>query len=134
MMTPTPALRSALVLAEKAPEGAWECHPALAYSICLPNGDFLDFSLIKEHSQDADLMYQAAIVACVNFVRTHGRALLAEREWRPIAEVPNDGTLVLLYVTGRIQIGRGDDWHAGAQWLEHATHWQPLPSPPEPSP
>lgn len=60
-----------------------------------------------------------------------------KQRWKPIAEVPNDGTLVLVY-DERYLICRGDDFHQ--KWLPAYLRngitacWQPLPRPPEPKP
>jgi hypothetical protein len=55
--------------------------------------------------------------------------------WQPIETAPNDGT-VILYATPehgdwRYRMSRGDDWHAGAYWIENATHWMPYPPAPD---
>lgn len=75
-------------------------------------------------------------------------ALLAEREWRPIAGAPKDGTDVMLYWRNPGEQGTIDQCYWDGErkaWLmfcEHHdslerwqggyTHWLPLPAPPHP--
>jgi hypothetical protein len=71
-----------------------------------------------------------------------------EREWRPIADAPKDGTEVILAVGPWVGTGYyvprdstyGDEWyptnnHPTDSWGGplYPTHWQPLPSPPPPA-
>lgn len=96
-------------------------------------------------------------VALARVVRPLLSALKAEREraaqvWRSIETAPKDGTTILLYLAdegfstlGRWRLDADDPSDDGAFWLpamdewadttgetalHHATHWQPLPSPP----
>ena len=58
----------------------------------------------------------------------------AESQWRTMESAPKDGTVIFLWVPDRIpQLARADDyWHEPKPyWLEHATHWMPLPAQPE---
>jgi hypothetical protein len=64
-------------------------------------------------------------------------------EWKPIETAPKDGTDIILFLDGVVIQG----WWAGAGWEvvslfshgcgccssmnEPATHWMPLPKPPE---
>lgn len=58
-------------------------------------------------------------------------AARAEPRWQPIETAPKDGTVVMFSIPKKIPcIGRADDYWGGAHWLEKATHWQALPSPP----
>ncbi len=55
-------------------------------------------------------------------------------EWQLIETVPKDGTVVMISVKSHRHlpyICRADDYWHGAWWLETATHWMPLPPPPE---
>jgi len=71
-------------------------------------------------------------------------ALLAAAEvtegWLDIASAPRDGTPVLLYFPKRYQGKGGISWGCfiNGEWLDSrairdndASHWQPLPSPPQ---
>jgi hypothetical protein len=60
--------------------------------------------------------------------------------WQPIESAPKTGDPILIYCgEGRIKIGWWIDagkgyWDDATDWsydLEEATHWQPLPDPPE---
>lgn len=53
--------------------------------------------------------------------------------WRPIATAPRDGTAI---VVGRPKRPSGESYWDGTCWYAatyEPTHWQPLPSPPEPT-
>ena len=57
-----------------------------------------------------------------------------KREWQPIETAPKDGTVVLFHVPSERlpSMSRADDLLAKPYWLRGATHWMPLPSPPNP--
>lgn len=57
-------------------------------------------------------------------------------EWRPIATAPKDGTVIMIHTTAAPNLPytcRADDYWNGAWWLDTATHWMPLPEPPQPA-
>jgi hypothetical protein len=64
-----------------------------------------------------------------------------QSQWQPIETAPKDGTEVLLYEKGSINIGCYDwcefengsfkHWTGLSDSLENPTHWQPLPTPPQ---
>ena len=99
-------------------------------------------SIVREHSrecrepkpcQDCELEAEAI-------------AALSQPEWRPIAEAPRDGTVVMLGYLPNWRMDRlvyEGRWCAeqqcwtsvnGFQLHTDATHWQPLPAPPEAKP
>ena len=62
-------------------------------------------------------------------------------EWQSIETAPNDGTKVLLWVDGQVDIGDWlpaiHPWNNSAWWVEsgqvtarNPTHWMPLPEAP----
>lgn len=57
--------------------------------------------------------------------------------WREMSEAPKDGTLILLDLPYRIDVGSWfDDARGGGWWVSHAlpvqpSKWMPLPAPPE---
>ena len=55
--------------------------------------------------------------------------------WQPIETIPNSGEKVLVWDGKAIITMRADDWHHAPKpsWLWAATHWCPLPPPPEKS-
>jgi hypothetical protein len=70
--------------------------------------------------------------------------LLDKCQWQPIETAPKDGSVVLLAKRSNV-IGPhqfiehkgpcGKQWYSAYQlsyiWVEHPTHWMPLPDPPE---
>lgn len=55
-------------------------------------------------------------------------------EWQPIETAPKDEQVVLYHVPGQRKpfMCRADDYWSGlAAYLDGATHWMPLPAPPE---
>ncbi len=58
----------------------------------------------------------------------------AANGWHPIESAPKDGTVVLFHVPSERlpSMSRADDLLAKPYWLRGATHWMPLPSPPNP--
>ena len=53
--------------------------------------------------------------------------------WQPIKTAPKDGTVILVYVPSATHpvICRADDLLAKPYWLAGASHWMPLPEPPQ---
>lgn len=83
------------------------------------------------YSVGADLVQQAeTIAAYVNAQRERDAA----NGWQPIETAPRDGTVVLVHMpSARLpSMCRADDLLANPYWLAGATHWMPLPSPPNP--
>ncbi len=67
----------------------------------------------------------------------HQRERDAVNGWQPIESAPKDGTVVLFHVPSERlpSMSRADDLLAKPYWLRGATHWMPLPAPPqEPTP
>ena len=62
-------------------------------------------------------------------------------EWQQIESVPDDETVVMFYIGKEVPvIARADDYWYGrkpnggggfAHWLDGASHWMPLPEPPQ---
>lgn len=54
--------------------------------------------------------------------------------WRPIAEAPRDGSMVLIYDPTDTKHPIAVDWFSACAdtpgWLGTPTHWMPLPPPP----
>jgi hypothetical protein len=96
---------------------------------------------IRKLSEDG-IDTERVLLSCCDALRS---------QWQPIATAPKDGTLVLLYI--RHLFGHHDRSFDAARWNaekeewiydaypsgevvevwghEWATHWQPLPAPPE---
>ena len=60
-----------------------------------------------------------------------------EPKWQPIETAPKDGTKIIVFESGQImQVAWGgvfgDTWQGFSFFVEYPTHWQPLPTPPEP--
>lgn len=60
--------------------------------------------------------------------------------WQPIESAPKDGTIIDLWargLTGMRRVAdcqvRNGEWYCRAHFdiVRHATHWMPLPDPPE---
>ena len=62
-------------------------------------------------------------------------------EWKPIETAPKDGTKVLLWADGQVEIGDwlpdAHPWNDTSWWIEggqitarNPTHWMPLPEAP----
>ena len=56
-------------------------------------------------------------------------------EWHPIETAPKDGTDILTWDGTYRRVGHwnedADEWYETFYGIIDATHWQPLPSPPE---
>lgn len=59
-------------------------------------------------------------------------------DWQPLSTAPRDGTRVLLWLrSGDCAIANSklgskpSNWPSGWDWPSEATHWMPLPLPPE---
>lgn len=79
----------------------------------------------------------------IRWADTIAAYIAAQRErdavngWQPIESAPNTGEVVLFFcresrTRQSVHITRADDYYNGAYWRKEATHWMPLPSPPNP--
>lgn len=104
---------------------------------------------------DCDALIKQAVADAV--IASEARAAAAERErdelraaqqWQPIETAPRDGSEILIIAgtayspkarvgwwvgSGFAFLSRPDEfWSVGVKIMLEATHWQPLPAPPQP--